>query len=77
MRAAKMEMQDDATCKGRPDYNQCRSNLIMYRQQALAEEQQNAAKAAALADGLAAAGRAMQAINRPQDVNVNWVLIEG
>jgi hypothetical protein len=57
--------------------NQCRSNLIMYRQQALAEEQQNAAKAAALADGLAAAGRAMQAINRPQDVNVNWVLIEG
>jgi hypothetical protein len=33
VRAAKMEMQDDAACKGRPDYTQCRKNLFAYRQQ--------------------------------------------
>jgi hypothetical protein len=39
-----MEMQDDAACKGRPDYQQCRKNLFAYRQQALIEEQQRKAR---------------------------------
>ena len=70
--AARMEMQDDAACKGRPDYQQCRKNLFAYRQQAVIEEQQRQARVNAVADGLAAAGRAMQSIdNTPQNVNVN------
>ena len=71
-RAARMEMQDDAACKGRPDYQQCRKNLFAYRQQALVEEQQRQARINAAAEGLAAAGRAMQSIdNPPQQVNMN------
>jgi hypothetical protein len=69
-RAAKMEMQDDATCKGRPDYQQCRKNLFAYRQQAVIEEQQRQARVSAVADGLAAAGRSLQSIDNPP-VNVN------
>jgi hypothetical protein len=70
--AAKMEMQDDAACKGRPDYQQCRRNLFAYRQQAVVEENQRQARVNAAADGLAAAGRALQSIdNPPQNVNVN------
>jgi hypothetical protein len=69
-RAARMEMQDDAACKGRPDYQQCRKNLFAYRQQALIEDQQQQARVQAAADGLAAAGRAMQSIDNPP-VNVN------
>ena len=70
--AAKMEAQDDAACRGRQDYAQCRRNLTAYRQQALAEKQQDQARAQAVADGVAAAGRAMQSIDQPpQTVNVN------
>jgi hypothetical protein len=70
VRAAKMEMQDDAACKGRPDYQQCRKNLFAYRQQVVIEDEQRRARVAAVADGLAAAGRAMQSIDNPP-VNVN------
>jgi hypothetical protein len=65
-----MEMQDDAACKGRPDYQQCRKNLFAYRQQALIEEQQRKARSDAVADSLIAAGRALQSIDTPP-VNVN------
>jgi hypothetical protein len=68
--AVRMEQQDDATCKGRKDYQQCRQNLLGYRRQALAEDQARQAKVNAAADGLAAAGRAMQSID-PQTTNVN------
>ncbi len=68
--AARMEMQDDATCKGRQDYQQCRKNLMAYRQQVAVEEGQRQARLNAAADGLIAAGRAMQSIE-PQTVNVN------
>jgi hypothetical protein len=67
-----MEMQDDAACKGRQDYQQCRKNLMAYRQQAAIQDAQQAARVQAAADGLAAAGRAMQSIDPPtQNVNVN------
>jgi hypothetical protein len=68
--AARMEHQDDAACRGRQDYQQCRQNLMGYRRQALAEDQARQAKVNAAADGLAAAGRAMQAID-PPTTNVN------
>jgi hypothetical protein len=69
--AARMEAQDDAACKGRQDYNQCRSNLMGYRQQALAEQRQRQARSDAAADSLIAAGQAMQSIgNPPTNVNV-------
>lgn len=78
VRAAKMEAQDDASCKqlstgkGADAYTQCRKNLLYYRQQAMVEEQQRQARNDAAADSLAAAGRAMQSIgNPPQSVNVN------
>jgi hypothetical protein len=78
VRAARMEQQDDASCrqlsvgKGAQAYQQCRQNLFSYRQQALIEDQQRQAKLQAAADGLAAAGRAMQSIdNPPQQVNMN------
>ena len=64
-RAARMEMQDDAACKGRPDYQQCRKNLFAYRQQALIEEQQRKARSDAVADSLIAAGRALQSMTTP------------
>jgi hypothetical protein len=76
--AARMEAQDDASChnlsqgKGADAYAQCRKNLLYYRQQAQVEEAQRQARINAAADGLAAAGRAMQSIdNPPQNVNVN------
>ena len=74
--AARMEQQDDTACerqaagKGTAAYQQCRKNLFAYRQQALVEQQQAQARREAVADGLAAAGRAMQSID-PQPVNVN------
>ncbi len=69
--AARMEAQDDAACKGRQDYTQCRRNLMAYRQQAIIERQEKQARLDAAADSLAAAARAMQSINPPtQDVNV-------
>jgi len=77
VRAAKMEAQDDASCrqlsegKGADAYTQCRKNLLYYRQQAQIEEQQRQARADAAAAHLAAAGRALQSIdNQPQNVNV-------
>jgi hypothetical protein len=60
-----MEMQDDAACKGRPDYTQCRKNLFAYRQQAVIDENQRQARIDRVADGLAAAGQALQNINPP------------
>lgn len=78
VRAAKMEAQDDASCrnlsagKGPEAYTQCRKNLLYYRQQALVQEQQEQARRDAAADALIAAGKAMQSIdNPPQNVNVN------
>jgi hypothetical protein len=73
VRAAKMEMQDDAACKGRPDYTQCWKNLFAYRQQAVIEENQRQARMDRVADGLAEAGRSLQNINPPPPppVNVN------
>lgn len=73
--AARMEQQDDAACvklsagKGAGAYQQCRRNLIGYRQQATAEQQAAAARRDAAADSLAAAGRAMEGLG-PQNVNV-------
>jgi hypothetical protein len=75
IRAAKMEAQDDASCrqlsagKGADAYTQCRRNLIYYRQQANAEEQQRQAR---IAEGLEGMSRSLQSINPPpQNVNVN------
>lgn len=66
--AAKMEAQDDAACKGRQDYQQCRRNLMMHRQQAVVQEQ---ARRDEVADALLAASRSMQSLgNQPQNVNV-------
>lgn len=71
--AARMEAQDDASCKGRQDYQQCRRNLQGYRQQALAEQREKRARSEAAGDALIAAGRSMQSIDPgpPQNVNVN------
>ncbi|QHO73084.1 hypothetical protein ACH79_10970 [Bradyrhizobium sp. CCBAU 051011] len=70
VRAAKMEAQDDASCrglsagKGADAYQQCRRNLLYYRQQAQVEEAQRQARSDAAADGLIAAGRSLQSIGR-------------
>jgi hypothetical protein len=69
--AARMEMQDDATCRGKPNYNQCRANLMSYRQQAVVEEQQRQARSDAQSAALIAAGQSLQNIGRTNDVNVN------
>jgi hypothetical protein len=70
--AARMEAQDDASCrslsvgKGESAYQQCRQNLIGYRQQAQSD---NAARAQALANfgqALSNAGDAMRS-NRVVD----------
>ncbi|MET4390860.1 hypothetical protein ABIB73_006646 [Bradyrhizobium sp. F1.4.3] len=78
VRAAKMEAQDDASCrqlstgKGADAYTQCRKNLLYYRQQAVVEEQQAQAKRERVSDALMAASRSLQSINPPpQEVNVN------
>lgn len=69
--AARMEMQDDAACRGHAHYAQCRSNLIGYRQLALAEEQQRQAESARQGAALARMGAALQSINPPtQHVDV-------
>ena len=66
--AAKMEAQDDASCrtlsagKGAAAYQQCRANLMGYRQQAMAEKQAHNAEMDRRAEGLQAAGAALQAI---------------
>jgi hypothetical protein len=71
--AARMEAQDDASCqklssgKGAGAYQQCRQNLIGYRQQAQAD---NAARAQALAnfgDALSSAGAALHSRSTPDD----------
>jgi len=71
VRAAKMEMQDDAACKGRPDYTQCRKNLFSYRQQVSIEDQQRRQRLIAAANGFQAAAQSMQSISPPPPVNVN------
>lgn len=75
IRAAKMEAQDDASCrqlsagKGADAYTQCRKNLLYYRQQASIEEQQRQAR---IAEGLEGMSRSLKSINpSSQDVNVN------
>lgn len=65
--AARMEHQDDAACTANRDYRQCRQNLLTYRQQAVAERQQNSMR---LENGLNGAARALQSIDNPT-VNVN------
>ena len=73
--AARMEAQDDASCrnllagKGADTYQQCRQNLIGYRQQVQADR---AARARALANfghALSAAGDAMRAASPSQNNN--------
>lgn len=75
VRAAKMEAQDDASCrqlsagKGADAYTQCRRNLIGYRQQAVAEDEQKRARVSEALEGMS---RSMRSIdNPPQNVNVN------
>jgi hypothetical protein len=70
VRAAKMEAQDDASCrqlssgKGADAYQQCRRNLVYYRQQAQLEDAQQEARVQAAAEGLRAAGQSLQNIGR-------------
>lgn len=77
VQAAKMMQQDDATCrsmtagKGEKAYQDCRQNLLGYRQQAMAEQREKQARLDRIGDGLAEAGRAMQDLDRHQDVTVN------
>jgi len=71
VRAAKMEMQDDAACKGRPDYSQCRKNLFAYRQQAMLEDEQRRARMHQVGESLRAASQAMRDASPPPPVNVN------
>lgn len=76
VRAAKMEAQDDASCrqlsngKGADAYTQCRKNLLYYRQQANLEEEQKRARVSEALEGMS---RSMQSINanQPQNVNIN------
>jgi hypothetical protein len=69
VRAAKMEQQDDATCqqqatgKGADAYQQCRKNLMFYRQQVAAEEEQRRARVQAAGESLQQAGAALQNIH--------------
>lgn len=78
VRAAKMEAQDDASCrqmsqgKGAEAYQECRKHLLNYRQQAMLEDQQAQERRERIGDALIAASRAAQSIdNPPQNVNVN------
>jgi hypothetical protein len=78
VRAAKMEAQDDATCqqrsagKGADAYQECRKNLMYYRQQAQIEDAQQQARVQAAAASFQRAGAALQSINQPPtSVNVN------
>lgn len=82
VRAAKMEAQDDASCrqlstgKGADAYTQCRKNLLYYRQQANLEEQQKRARVSEALEGMS---RSMQSINanQPQNVNVTVTCMYG
>jgi hypothetical protein len=77
--AARMEAQDDASClklsagKSADAYQQCRQNLIGYRQQARAQAQaDSAARAQALAnfgEALSATGDAMRAASPSRTSN--------
>lgn len=67
VQAARMEAQDDATCKGRQDYQQCRQNLIGYRQQVVDQDNLRRQR---IANAFQGAGAAMQSIE-PRTVNVN------
>jgi hypothetical protein len=74
VRAAKMEAQDDASCrqlsagKGADAYTLCRKNLLYYRQQAVVEEDQKRARVSEALEGMS---RSMRSIdNPPQNVNV-------
>jgi len=78
VRAAKMEAQDDASCrqlstgKGAEAYTQCRKNLLYYRQQAAIQDQQAAERSRRVSEGLMEMSRSLQSINPPpQEVNVN------
>lgn len=78
VRAAKMEAQDDASCrqlvtgKGADAYMQCRKNLLYYRQQAAIQDQQAAERSRRVSEGLMEMSRSLQSINPPpQEVNVN------
>ncbi|MGY4500405.1 hypothetical protein ACVWYH_004336 [Bradyrhizobium sp. GM24.11] len=78
VRAAKMEAQDDISCrqlsagKGADAYTQCRKNLLYYRQQAAVEDQQKAERSRRVSEGLMEMSRSLQSINPPpQEVNVN------
>ncbi|MET4312847.1 hypothetical protein [Bradyrhizobium sp. RT4b] len=78
VRAAKMEAQDDASCrqlsagKGADAYMQCRKNLLYYRQQAALQDQQAAERSRRVSEGLMEMSRSLQSINPPpQEVNVN------
>jgi hypothetical protein len=67
VRAARMEAQDDTACKARQDYQQCRSNIMVYRREALREEAQRRIQARQFGEGLQDVGRALQGT---QNVNV-------
>src|SRR5262245_30409442 len=74
-RAAAMEVQDDAACRklvadqgkaNQPNaYQQCRQNLVMYRQMDAQRRAQEQAEAADWGSRLQRAGCALQRIDRP------------
>lgn len=71
VRAARMEAQDDAACKTRQDYQQCRNNLMAYRKQATLEDEQQRAR---ISKALRDAGRALQGT---QNVDVTISCADG
>lgn len=75
VRAAKLEAQDDATCKGRADYATCRQSLLAYRQQIAMDDR---ARAAAAEASLQRAAASLRAIDPPtQNVNVTLTCAYG
>jgi hypothetical protein len=76
LRAAKMEARDDTSCRqlsaglGAEAYSRCRKSLLHYRQQVLADRQQEQTKREAFADSFAAARRVVQRFgNQPEAVS--------
>jgi hypothetical protein len=71
--AARMEAQDDASCqrlaagKGAGAYQQCRQNLIGYRQQARADNAERARALSEFGEALQGAGAAMRSISHSRD----------
>lgn len=73
--AARMEAQDDASCRSLvaqrgtardpQAYPQCRQNLVSYRQLAMQEQAQQEASRQNAGDALIAAGRALCGIGGP------------